>query len=116
MQAAEQGAAVPPVSEVDLKCLHEACVDMVKRCCGKDGMMSMELMVRACRRDANLPAVWIRHNQLRMLVRHGYLAAWQHDDMYMDDAVYRVAATIPMNGIRFDPETFVREVRKATAA
>ena len=34
----------------------------------------------------------------------------------LDDAVYRVAATIPMNGVHFDPETFVRRLRHGPAA
>jgi len=115
IRAAEEGAAIPPVDEDDLKCLHEACVDMTKRYLGKDGVVSLDLMARACSPTANLPAVWLRHTQLRLLVRQGLLAEWQHGTA-LDDAVYRVAATIPMNGVHFDPETFVRRLRHGTAA
>ena len=115
IRAAEEGAAIPPVDEDDLKCLHEACVDMTKRYLGKDGVVSLDLMARACSPGANLPAVWLRHTQLRLLVRQGLLAEWQHGTA-LDDAVYRVAATIPMNGVHFDPETFVRRLRHGTAA
>lgn len=111
--AAEEGATVPPVSEDDLKCLHEASLDMTRRYLGKDGVVSLELMARACSRDANLPAVWLRHTQLRSLVRQGVLAEWKHG-IALDDAVFRVAATIPMNGIHFDPETFVRQLREGS--
>ena len=115
IRAAEEGAAIPPVGEDDLKRLHEACLDMTKRYLGKDGVVSLDLMARACNPDANLPAVWLRHTQLRLLVRQGFLAEWQHGTA-LDDAVYRVAATIPMNGVHFDPETFVRQLRQGTAA
>jgi len=115
IKAAEEGTTIPPVGVYDLKSLHEACVDRTKRYSGKDGVVSVELMARACSRDANLPAVWLRHTQLRLLVRQGLLAEWQHDTA-LDDAVFRVAATIPMNGVHFDPEMFVRQLRRGTAA
>jgi hypothetical protein len=115
IRAAEEGAAIPPVSADDLKYLHQVCVDMTRRYSGKDGVVSLDSMARACSRGANLPAVWLRHTQLRLLVRQGLLAEWQHDTA-LDDAVYRVAATIPMKGVHFDPETFVRQLRHGTAA
>lgn len=115
IRAAEDGATIPPVDEDDLKRLHEASVEMTRLYCGKDGVLSVETMARACRRDANLPAVWLRHTQLRALERQGVLDQWQHGRA-LDDSVYRVAATIPMNGVRFDPEAFVRELRLGTAA
>ena len=115
IKAAEAGAAIPPVGEEDLKCLHQACVDMTRRYCGKDGVVSLDSMARACGRDANLPAVWLRHAQLQLLVRQGLLTEWQRGTA-LDDAVYRVAATIPMNGVHFDPETFVRRLRHGPAA
>jgi hypothetical protein len=115
IREAEEGAAVPPVSEDDLKRLHEASVDMTRRYLGKDGVVSLDLMARACSPDANLPAVWLRHTQLRSLVRQGLLAEWQHGTA-LDDAVYRVAATILMNGVHFDPEMFVLQLRQGTAA
>jgi hypothetical protein len=115
IRAAEEGAAIPPVSEDDLKCLHEVCVDMTRRYAGKDGVVSLDVMARACSPGANLPAVWLRHTQLRLLVRQGLLAEWQAGTD-LDDAVYRVAATIPMSGVHFDPETFVRRLRCGTAA
>lgn len=114
IKAAEQGAAIPPVAEHDLRCLHELCVERAKRYCGKDGVVGLDLMARACSPDANLPAVWLRHTQLRSLFRQGLLAEWQHGTA-LDDAVFRLAATIPMNGIHLDQEAFVRHLREETA-
>lgn len=115
IKAAEEGGAIPPVAEDDLRRLDAMCADMTKRYCGKDGIVSLDAMARACSPDANLPAVWLRHTQLRSLYRQGLLAEWQHGTV-LDDAVFRLAATIPMNGIHFDQEAFVRHLREGTAA
>ncbi len=115
IKAAEQGAVIPPVDEHDLKSLHELCVERAKRYCGKDGVVSLELMARACAPGANLPAVWLRHSQLRTLYRQGLLAQWQHGTA-LDESVFRLAATIPMNGVHLDHEAFVRQLRELTPA
>ena len=114
IKAAEQGATIPPVAEQDLKCLHELCVERAKRYCGKDGVVTLDSMVRACSPDANLPAVWLRHSQLRALYRQGLLAEWQHGTA-LDDAVFRLAATIPMKGVDLDAEDFFHRLRAAPA-
>jgi hypothetical protein len=113
IKAAEEGATIPPVAEQDLKCLHELCVERAKRYCGKDGVVTLDSMVRACRPDANLPAVWLRHSQLRALYRQGLLAEWQHGTA-LDDAVFRLAATIPMTGVDLNAEDFFYRLRAAS--
>ena len=115
IKAAEQGAAIPPVAEYDLRSLHELCLERAKRYCGKDGAVSLDLIARACSPNANLPAVWLRHTELRSLFRQGLLAEWQHGTA-LDDAVFRLAATIPMSGIHLDEQAFVRQLRAGTAA
>lgn len=114
IKAAEEGAAVPPVSDQDLKCLHELCVERAKRFCGKDGVVSIDSMLRACSPQANLPAVWLRHSQLRAMYRQGLLAEWQHGAV-LHDAVFFLAATIPMQGTQFDHEGFLRQLRVAAS-
>jgi len=110
IQQAEAGATIPPVDEHDLKALHELCVERAKRYCGKDGVISIELTARACSPQANLPAVWLRHRQLRSLYRQGLLAEWQHGTA-LDDAVFHLAAQIPMTGVELDPHDFLRRLR-----
>ena len=88
---------------------------MARRRVGKDGMVSVDLMARVCSPGANLPAVWLRYTQLRLLIRQGVLAEWQHN-AGLDDAVYRVAATIPMNGVQLDREAFLQRLRYKAAA
>lgn len=112
LMAAEKGASIPPVDEHDLKSLHELCVERAKRYCGKDGVISIEMTARACSPMANLAAVWLRHTQLRSLYRQGLLSEWQHGTA-LDDAVFRVASGIPMNGTRLDAEEFIRRLRVA---
>jgi hypothetical protein len=111
---AEKGAAIPTVDEHDLKALHELCVERAKRYCGKDGVISIELTARACSPAANLPAVWLRHTQLRALYRHGQLARWQHGTV-LDDVVFHVAANIPMRGTRLDHQLFLEQLHSEAA-
>lgn len=114
LKAAEAGASIPPVDEHDLKALHELSVERAKRYCGKDGVISLKMTARACTPGANLPAVWLRHNQLRSLYRQGLLADWQHG-VVLDDAVFRLASAIPMWGTHVDAEDFLSRLRTATA-
>jgi hypothetical protein len=115
IKAAEEGEPVPPVTEDDLRRLHEVSTDMARRRVGKDGMVSVDLMARVCSPGANLPAVWLRYTQLRLLIRQGVLADRQYNADW-DDAVYRVAAIIPMNGFQLDQEAFVQHLHYKAAA
>lgn len=115
IKAAEEGAPIPPVDEHDLKALHELCVERAKRYCGKDGVISIEMTARVCRPTADLPAVWLRHTQLRSLFRQGLLTEWQHGTA-LDDAVFRVASTMPMNGTRLDPQVFLERLHSLSVA
>jgi hypothetical protein len=114
IQEAEEGASIPPVDERDLKALHELCVDRAKRYCGKDGVISIDMTARACSPGANLPAVWLRHTQLRSLFRQGLLGEWQHGAA-LDDAVFQVASAIPMKGTHLDPVAFLERLRDRAA-
>jgi hypothetical protein len=111
LKAAEGGAVIPPVDEHDLKCLHELCVQRAKRYVGKDGAVSIESMTRACSPTANLPAVWLRHTQLRALYRQGLLADWQRGSD-LDEAVFRLAANISIHGTQLDQDAFLRQLRE----
>jgi hypothetical protein len=112
IQAAEEGASIPPVNELDLKALHELCVERAKRYCGKDGVISVDMTARVCSPTANVPAVWLRHTQLRSLSRQGLHADWQHGAV-LDDVVFTVACSIPMNGTHLDAEDFIRRLRSS---
>jgi len=113
IEAAEQGATIPPVDKQDLKSLHELCIERAKRYCGKDGVISIEMTARVCTPGANLPAVWLRHTQLRSLYREGLLEEWQHGSV-LDDTVFHAAATIAMRGTRLDHQVFIETLRAST--
>ena len=115
IEEAEKGATIPTVDERDLKSLHELCVERAKRYCGKDGVISIEMTARACSPNANLPAVWLRHTQLRTLYREGLLTDWQHGTT-LEDVVFHVAASISMTGTRLDHATFIQAVRASSRA
>ena len=115
IEEAEKGATIPAVDERDLKRLHELCIERAKRYCGKDGVISIEMTARACSTDANLPAVGLRHTQLRTLYREGLLMDWQHGTT-LDDIVFHVAANIPMAGTRLDQVAFLQSVRASSLA
>jgi hypothetical protein len=72
-------------------------------------------MASVCGSEADLPALWYRHTQLNLLVRLGALAKWQHS-ADLDEIVYQVAATIPMSGLQFDNEAFIKQLHLTVAA
>ncbi len=111
LKEAEDGAPIPAVDAQDLKHLHELCVERSKRYVGKDGVISLDVTERACTPGANVPAVWLRHTQLRQLYRQGLLAQWQHGTE-LEHAVFRLAAKIPMTGVQLDQDRFLRELRE----
>ena len=115
IHATEEGAPVPPVSEENLRHLHKLYLYMAKWHPGSGGVVSVALMLEVCGSEANLPAVWLRHTGLRGLERQGVLAPWQQATT-LDDAVYQVAATMPMNGLQFDQERFLQQLRYEAAA
>jgi len=115
VQATEEGAPVPPVSQEHRKHLHRIQLYLAKWHPGSDGAVSMDLMASVCGSEADLPAVWFRHTRLRVLLSQGVLAEWQNG-ADLDDVVFQVAATIPMNGLQLDQEAFVGHLQYKAAA
>jgi hypothetical protein len=115
IKAAEQGATIPPVSRDDLKRLHAIHEELAKRYPGKDGVVPVDLMATVCSSEADLSAVWLRYIRLRLLIKDGVLAEWQCSTG-LADAVYEVAATIPMRGFQLDQEAFIQRLRYKAVA
>ena len=115
MQGVEQGAAIPPVDPLDLRHVLELYerVDAQRHNLGMEGSgaIGADLMATACSPGADVGAVWVRSALLGLMVKQGVLADWQHGTQ-LDDGVYRVAATMPLNGFQFDPIAFVRRLRE----
>jgi len=96
IQAIGEGSPVPPVNSDDLRRLHEMCEYVAKRHPDSARAISVAFIASVCGPGANLPAVWFRYARLRLLAKQGILAERQHGAV-LDDVVYQVAATIPMN-------------------
>jgi hypothetical protein len=63
---------------------------------GQQMTISAEKYKQACGPEADVRAVYERVSHLWMLQEVGVLATWLHDGV-PDDAVFHVAATIPMS-------------------
>jgi hypothetical protein len=115
MQGVDQGAAIPPVDPIDLRHVLELYerVDAQRHDLGMEGSCAIEtdLMATECSPGADVGAVWVRSALLGLMVKQGVLADWQHATQ-LDDGVYRVAATMPLNGFQIDPIAFVRRLRE----
>ena len=58
--------------------------------------------------------LWLRNVFLSFLENQGVLAEWQRG-RELDDAVFRVAATIPLNGLELEAGAFVTRLRAERA-
>lgn len=115
MQGVEDGAPIPPVDPIDLMHLQRLYEQLEehRRAAGKErrGAIGIGLIARACTPGADVGAVWVRSTLLGVMLQQGVLADWQRG-AGLDDAVYRVAATMPLNGFQLDPNAFVRRLRE----
>jgi len=84
--------------------------------------ISADAYKRACGPEGDVRAVYERVSHLWMLREVGVLATWVHDGV-PDDAVFHVAATIPMSRMQtgvvykkppFDVEEFIKQVEERT--
>jgi hypothetical protein len=112
-QGVQDGAPIPPVEPADMLCIRDLYKNLAQRypefAEGK-ASVGVEMLANACRPGANVLAVGLRYQLLWAMVKLGVLAEWQHGEE-LNDTVYRVAATIPLNGIQLDPNTFVQCLR-----
>ncbi len=94
-QEIAKGGPIPPVDAEDLKRIWGLYRDT-----GNAGAISFEILEAVCSPGANVSAVWGRSSMLTMLRVTGQcLSPWQHEED-LDDIVFRVAATFPMEGMK----------------
>jgi hypothetical protein len=114
--------SVPPVEPADLRSVWTMQSEIQALNPGEQIGISADLYQRACGPEADVRAVYVRVSQLWMLREVGVLATWIHDGV-PDDAVFDVAATIPMSRMQigvvyqkppFDLEEFIKQVEKRT--
>jgi hypothetical protein len=89
---------IPPVDPADLRSLWEMQREVQARTAGQHTAISAEIYKRACSPGANVGAVWFRASLIGMLEMLGVLRPWIHEGV-VADAVFKVAATFPMNGM-----------------
>jgi hypothetical protein len=118
--ATASGGSVPPVEPADLRSMWTMQSGFQALHPGQQIMISAESYKQACGPEADVRAIFERVSYLWMLREVGVLATCVHDGV-PDDAVFHVAATIPMSRMQvgvvyskppFDVEEFIKQVEE----
>ena len=123
--AGNPGEPVPPVGMGDLKSVWNIYKDIESRHPGKQFGVGISVIEHACSATDDVRAVTHRCGMLQILERlpGDLLAPWKESGQLVD-AVFNVAARIPMNGIGigiaqsglpFDVDSFLDELRLESA-
>ena len=113
------GKPIPPVEPGDLRAVREF-IDRVRAEMPETNVtkqpssigISAKLLAEVCSPGANVMAVYARSILLDVLVGQGLLAPWQHGAR-LDDAVFNVAATLPIPKLDlFDSDAFLQRLRE----
>jgi hypothetical protein len=110
MLGVQQERPIPEVDPTALRQFHEKVVEQ-SRAAGNGagiGLSALGLGQSISGDDAG--PLCVRNWLLGIMSMQGLLADWQQGTE-LDGSVYRVAATIPVNGIQFDPDAFVTRLR-----
>lgn len=96
---------VPPVDPANLRSLWEMQRGLQTSLLqagvgGEQTSIDIESYRRACTSGANIGALWYRLSQISLLQMLGALAPWIHEGV-IADAVFKVAASFPMEGVPF---------------
>ena len=119
------GEPVPTVEMGDLKAAWNIYKDVESRHPGKQVAVGINVIEHACGASADVRAVVYRCGMLQLLERllGDLLTPWKENGQ-LDDAVFRLAARIPMkwigvgipqSGLPFDVDSFINELRLESA-
>lgn len=117
---ATPGEAVPTVGVADLKSVWKIYKDIESKHPGGHGAVGITLVKHSCSAGADVRAVTYRCGMLQILDRvHGDLLTTWKESGDLNDAVFRVAARVPMkwigsgehSGFPFDVDLFMQELR-----
>ena len=118
---------IPTVDPADLKSVWAMQEDVIATHPGQQIAVASSPYERACTPGANVQAVFFRVSMLQVLKMmsesEGLISPWLHDGK-PEDTVFKVLATIPMNGLPpggrqglpFDVEEFRRLIKKESEA
>ena len=118
--ANQDSGSVPPVEPADLRRVWEMQNGVQALRPGEQIAIPADAYQRACGPDADVRAVYERVAQLWMLKEVGVPEPWLRDGV-PDDAVFHVAATIPMSRMQrgvvynkppFDVDEFIKQVEE----
>lgn len=118
--ANQDSGSVPPVEPADLRSVWTMQNGVQALHPGQQIAIPADAYQRACEPEADVRAVYERVSYLWMLREVGMLDLWLRDGV-LDDAVFDVAATIPMSRMQigvvhqkppFDLEEFIKQVKE----
>jgi hypothetical protein len=113
-QGVQDGAPIPPVEAADMLCVRDLYKNLAQRVpefTEGGAAVGVDMLAEACRPGANVLAVSMRYQILCVMLKIGVLTEWQHGTD-LDDAVYRAAATLPLNGVQLNPSVFIQRLRE----
>lgn len=119
-----EGDPLAVVDATDLKKVWQTSADFKALNPGQSGSIGSTVYQSVCSPGANVVAIWYRASMLCLLeqMMPELLASWTHDGQ-LDDAVFEVAATFPMQKMKtgvvregppFDVEEFVKQIGART--
>jgi hypothetical protein len=94
-----------------LRRIHAAYTEESKQHTQANVAIGTAQLASLCGSGANVAATSLRSELLRILVGRGLLAQWQRGTE-LHEAVYKVAATISLDGPRLDPDDFIQRLKK----
>ena len=111
----QQDQPIPEVDPTDLKRFHEN-VSERSREAGPGAAIGLSaLWLGQGISGAEAGPLCVRNWVIGIALTQGLLVDWQQGTE-LDGSVFRVAATIPVNGIQFDPEAFTTHLRAERGA
>jgi hypothetical protein len=111
----QQDQPIPEVDPTELKRFHENVIERSREA-GKGAAISLGVLglgQGVSGEDAG--PLCVRNWVIGIALMQGLLIDWQQGTE-LEGSVYRVAANIPVNGIKFDPEAFVTRLRAERCA
>ena len=105
----QQDQPIPEVDPTALRQFHEKIIEQSREA-GPGVAIGLGTLVPGGSSVGDTGPLCVRNWLLGIMSMQGLLADWQQG-AELDGSVYRVAASIPVNGVQFDPEAFVTRLR-----
>jgi hypothetical protein len=110
---AQQGDAIPEVDPIELQRFHENMIERSREA-GPGVAISLGALAPGTS-GADTGPLCVRNWLLGIVLMQGLLGDRQ-PGTELDGSIFRVAASIPVNGVQFDPEAFATRLRAERSA